>query len=328
MKKVNIGLLGLGNIGTGTYKVLEMNRETIQRSLGVEVEITSILEKDTTRDRGIVINPAKFTQDPKEIFEDSSIEIVIELLGGVEPASSLMISAMNHGKSVVTANKAAVAANFLKLIETAEKNNVEFRYEASVGGGIPVLKVMTSVLRANEFSQVLGIVNGTTNYILTQMTDNKLPYETALTRAQELGFAEADPTADVEGIDAANKLTILTALAFGDYIPPEEIPTEGITKVTPEQIEDAKNRGNKIKLIAKVVKEGQEIKAVVGPMELPMDHPLCGVNNEFNAIYIMGNAVGELMFYGKGAGPLPTGSAVLGDVIDIIEWNKRGEKNK
>ncbi len=328
MKKVNIGLLGLGNIGTGTYKVLEMNRETIQRSLGVEVEITSILEKDTTRDRGIVINPAKFTQDPKEIFEDSSIEIVIELLGGVEPASSLMISAMNHGKSVVTANKAAVAANFLKLIETAEKNNVEFRYEASVGGGIPVLKVMTSVLRANEFSQVLGIVNGTTNYILTQMTDNKLPYETALTRAQELGFAEADPTADVEGIDAANKLTILTALAFGDYIPPEEIPTEGITKVTPEQIEDAKNRGNKIKLIAKVVKEGQEIKAVVGPMELPMDHPLCGVNNEFNAIYIMGNAVGELMFYGKGAGPLPTGSAVLGDVMDIIEWNKRGEKNK
>ena len=328
MKKVNIGLLGLGNIGTGTYKVLEMNRETIQRSLGVEVEITSILEKDTTRDRGIVINPAKFTQDPKEIFEDSSIEIVIELLGGVEPASSLMISAMNHGKSVVTANKAAVAANFLKLIETAEKNNVEFRYEASVGGGIPVLKVMTSVLRANEFSQVLGIVNGTTNYILTQMTDKKLPYETALTRAQELGFAEADPTADVEGIDAANKLTILTALAFGDYIPPEEIPTEGITKVTPEQIEDAKNRGNKIKLIAKVVKEGQEIKAVVGPMELPMDHPLCGVNNEFNAIYIMGNAVGELMFYGKGAGPLPTGSAVLGDVMDIIEWNKRGEKNK
>ena len=328
MKKVNIGLLGLGNIGTGTYKVLEMNRETIQRSLGVEVEITSILEKDTTRDRGIVINPAKFTQDPKEIFEDSSIEIVIELLGGVEPASSLMISAMNHGKSVVTANKAAVAANFLKLIEIAEKNNVEFRYEASVGGGIPVLKVMTSVLRANEFSQVLGIVNGTTNYILTQMTDNKLPYETALTRAQELGFAEADPTADVEGIDAANKLTILTALAFGDYIPPEEIPTEGITKVTPEQIEDAKNRGNKIKLIAKVVKEGQEIKAVVGPMELPMDHPLCGVNNEFNAIYIMGNAVGELMFYGKGAGPLPTGSAVLGDVMDIIEWNKRGEKNK
>jgi len=328
MKKINIGLLGLGNIGTGTYKVLEMNRETIQRSLCLEVEITKILEKDTTRDRGIAINPTKFTQDPKEIFEDSSIEIVIELLGGVEPASSLMISAMNHGKSVVTANKAAVAANFLKLKEAADKNNVEFRYEASVGGGIPVLKVMTSVLRANEFSQVLGIVNGTTNYILTQMTDNNLPYETALNTAQELGFAEADPSADVEGIDAANKLTILTALAFGNYIPPEEIPTEGITKVTPEQIEAAKSRGNKIKLIAKVAKEGHEIKAAVAPMELPMDHPLCGVNNEFNAIYMTGNAVGELMFYGKGAGPLPTGSAVLGDVMDIIEWNKRREHSK
>lgn len=328
MKKTNIGLLGLGNIGTGTYRVLEMNRETIEKSLGLEVEITKILEKDTSRDRGIKVDPSKFTQNPQDIFEDSSIEIVIELLGGVEPASTLMIDAMNHGKSVVTANKAAVASNFLKLKETAAKNNVEFRYEASVGGGIPVLKVMTSVLRANEFSEVLGIVNGTTNYILTQMTDNDLAYETALARAQDLGFAEADPSADVEGIDAANKLTILTALAFGDYIPPEEIPTEGITKVTPEQIEAAKNRGNKIKLIARVAKEAGKISATVAPMELPIDHPLCGVNNEFNAIFITGNAVGELMFYGKGAGPLPTGSAVLGDVMDIIEWTNRGEGKK
>lgn len=328
MKKINIGLLGLGNIGTGTYKVLEMNRETIQKSLGLEVEITRILEKDTTRDRGVEVDFNKFTQDPNDIFLDSSIEIVIELLGGVEPASSLMISAMNNGKSVVTANKAAIAANFPKFLEVANNNGVEFRYEASVGGGIPVLKVMSSVLRANEFSEVLGIVNGTTNYILTQMTDNDLPYDTALKTAQDLGFAEADPTDDVEGIDAANKLTILTALAFGDYIPPENIPTEGITKVTPQQIADAASRGNKIKLIARVAKEGGKIAAAVAPMELPMDHPLCGVNNEFNAIYMTGNAVGELMFYGKGAGPLPTGSAVLGDVMDIVEWNRRGEQNR
>ena len=324
MKKINIGLLGLGNIGTGTYKVLEMNRETIQKALGLELEITRILEKDTARDRGVYVDPNKFTQEPEDIFKDSSIKIVIELLGGIEPATSLMISAMNSGKSVVTANKAAVAANYLLLKETAVKNNVEFRYEASVGGGIPVLKVMSSVLRANEFSEVLGIVNGTTNYILTQMTDNNLPYETALKTAQELGFAEADPTADVEGIDAANKLTILTALAFGDYIPPEQIPTNGITAVTPKDIQTAKDKGNKIKLIAKVAKENDKIVASVSPMELPMSHPLCGVNNEFNAIYMTGNAVGELMFYGKGAGPLPTGSAILGDVMDIIELGKRG----
>ena len=324
MKKINIGLLGLGNIGTGTYKVLEMNRETIQNALGLELEITRILEKDTARDRGVYVDPNKFTQEPEDIFKDSSIKIVIELLGGIEPATSLMISAMNSGKSVVTANKAAVAANYLLLKETAVKNNVEFRYEASVGGGIPVLKVMSSVLRANEFSEVLGIVNGTTNYILTQMTDNNLPYETALKTAQELGFAEADPTADVEGIDAANKLTILTALAFGDYIPPEQIPTKGITAVTPKDIQTAKDKGNKIKLIAKVAKENDKIVASVSPMELPMSHPLCGVNNEFNAIYMTGNAVGELMFYGKGAGPLPTGSAILGDVMDIIELGKRG----
>ena len=324
MKKINIGLLGLGNIGTGTYKVLEMNRETIQKALGLELEITRILEKDTARDRGVYVDPNKFTQEPEDIFKDSSIKIVIELLGGIEPATSLMISAMNSGKSVVTANKAAVAANYLLLKETAVKNNVEFRYEASVGGGIPVLKVMSSVLRANEFSEVLGIVNGTTNYILTQMTDNNLPYETALKTAQELGFAEADPTADVEGIDAANKLTILTALAFGDYIPPEQIPTKGITAVTPKDIQTAKDKGNKIKLIAKVAKENDKIVASVSPMELPMSHPLCGVNNEFNAIYMTGNAVGELMFYGKGAGPLPTGSAILGDVMDIIELGKRG----
>ncbi|NLC28109.1 MAG: homoserine dehydrogenase [Campylobacteraceae bacterium] len=328
MKKINIGLLGLGNIGTGTYKVLEMNRETIEESLGLEVEITKILEKDTDRDRGIDVALYKFTQDPNEIFQDSSVEIVIELLGGVEPASSLMISAMNNGKSVVTANKAAVAANFIELNEAADRNNVEFRYEASVGGGIPVLKAMSSVLRANEFSEVLGIVNGTTNYILTQMSDNDLPYETALKTAQELGFAEADPTDDVEGIDAANKLTILTALAFGDYIAPENIPTQGITNVTPQQIEAAKKKGNKIKLIARVAKDDGKITAAVAPMELPLDHPLCGVNNEFNAIYMTGNAVGELMFYGKGAGALPTGSAILGDVMDIIEWENRGEHKK
>lgn len=319
MKSVKIGLLGLGNIGTGTYKTLEMNRDQIEATSGLDLRITKILERDVDKDRGISVSPDQFTQDPEEIFNDPEIKIVIELLGGIHPAADFMLKAMESGKSVVTANKAAVAANFEKLTETAEKNGVEFRYEASVGGGIPILNALTTVLKANKYEEILGIVNGTTNYIMTQMTEYGLAYEDVLKTAQEKGFAEADPTADVEGIDVANKLSILMALTFGKYVPPTEIPTEGITGITKEAIEAAKKRNCKIKLIAQAKKEGNDIIYSVKPMELPLDHPLASVSNEFNAIFVRGNAVGELMFYGKGAGPLPTGSAVMGDVLEIAK---------
>jgi homoserine dehydrogenase len=325
MKTFNIGLLGLGNIGTGTYRLLEMNRDAIEKSLNAKVEITRILEKDTARDRGIQVDPQKFTQDPEEIFRDPSISIVIELLGGVEPASTYMNRALSEGKSVVTANKAAVAANFPALMETAKNHGVTLGFEASVGGGIPILKPMSSVLRANCFQEVLGIVNGTTNYILSQMSQQGMSYQESLKKAQELGFAEADPTADVEGIDAANKLTILTMLAFGEYISPDNIPTTGITSITPEDLEKAKQEGMGMKLIAKAALENGEVRCEVAPMKLPLTHPLCGVHQEFNAIYLTGNAVGELMFYGKGAGPLPTASAIWGDVMDIIETKYLGK---
>jgi len=319
MKTVHIGLLGLGNIGTGTYKTLEMNRDRIESASGLDLRITKILEKDTERKRDITVTAEQFTQDPLEIFQDPSIQIVIELLGGVEPATSFMLEAMRNGKSVVTANKAAVAANYHILTQTARENNVLFRFEASVGGGVPILNAITTVLQANRFEEILGILNGTTNYILTQMTENGLAYEDVLKVAQEKGFAEADPTADVEGYDVANKLTILMALAFDKYVAPADIPTEGITGITLEQIQAGKARGNKIKLIASAKKEGDQIIYSVKPMELPNEHPLAGVSNEFNAIFIRGNAVDELMFYGKGAGPLPTGSAVMGDVMEIAK---------
>jgi homoserine dehydrogenase len=319
MKTFNIGLLGLGNIGTGAYRVLEMNRDAIEKALNAKVEISRILEKDTTRDRGIYVDPKKFTQDPEDIFQDPSISIVIELLGGVEPAATYIKEALASGKSVVTANKAAIAAHLPSLLETAKTHGTSLRFEASVGGGIPILKPMTSVLRANRFLEVLGIVNGTTNYILSQMSQQGMRYQDALSKAQELGFAEADPTADVEGIDAANKLTILTMLAFGEYIPPEDIPTTGITAITPEDLAQAQSEGMGIKLIARGAIEDGKVQCQVAPMKLPLTHPLCGVQQEFNAIYVTGDAVGELMFYGKGAGPLPTASAVLGDVMDIIE---------
>lgn len=309
--------MGFGNIGTGTYATLEMNRDLIKAQTGIDFEITKILEKDVDRKRDILVSRDKFTQNPDDLFLDPNIDIIVELLGGIKPATDFMLSAMNHGKHVVTANKAAVAANFDALREAAEKNKVMFRYEASVGGGIPILNALTTALRANSFIEILGILNGTTNYILSQMSDFGLEYEDVLKVAQEKGFAEADPTADVEGFDVANKLSILISLVFGVRVSPDSIPTEGITRITKDDIKRAAKAGKKIKLIATAKKENGNLTYSVRPTLIPLSHPLAGVNNEFNAIFVKGNAVDELMFYGKGAGPLPTGSAVMGDVIEI-----------
>lgn len=320
MKKINIGLLGLGNIGTGTYKVLETNRREIEEAAGASVKITKILEKDIDRPRDIEVPRDRFVSDPEDIFSDPDIDIVIELLGGVEPAATMIENALKSGKHVVTANKAAVAANYHRLMDAASSNGVSLRFEASVGGGIPVLTPLTSCLRANKFTRVLGIVNGTTNYILDKMTMEGLPYDEVLKDAQEKGFAEADPTADVEGIDAANKLSILMALMFDHYVHPDDIPTTGITSVTKEDIEEAGKDGHLIKLIAYAEKmEDGQIKYEVRPMRIIDTHPLGGVHREYNAVFVEGNVVGNLMFYGPGAGPLPTGSAVMGDVIEIAK---------
>ena len=320
MKTIKIGLLGMGNIGTGTYKTLEMNRPEIESTVDAKVEIVKILERDTERDRGIAVPKEKFTSDPDEIFKDPEIDIVIELLGGIEPATTFMLTAMENGKHVVTANKAAIAANYHKLMDTAKANNVAFRFEASVGGGIPILGTLTGPLRANKFEEVLGILNGTTNYILTMMTQEGLDYDTALRDAQAQGFAEADPTADVEGIDAANKLTILMALMFDKYVAPQDIPTTGITQITKKKIEEARANNCTIKLIAHAKKlENGEVEYEVKPMNMDNSHPLASINKDFNAVFVKGNAVDDVMFYGKGAGPLPTGSAVLGDIIDIAK---------
>lgn len=325
MNTVKVGLMGFGNIGTGTYKTLEMNKTIISKNAGVDIEITKILEKDVNRDRGVTVSKDQFTQNPNDIFTDPEISIVIELLGGIEPATSFMLEAMKHKKHVVTANKAAVAANYDILVDTAKENGVEFRFEASVGGGIPIINALTTVLGANQFEEILGILNGTTNYILTQMTDFGLNYEDVLKTAQEKGFAEADPTADVEGLDIANKLSILMSLIFNVRVAPEDIPTLGISKITKKEINDAKEKGCKIKLIASAKMTDNTLEYSVKPVLIPNEHPLAGVNNEFNAIFVKGNAVDELMFYGKGAGPLPTGSAIMGDVLEIVKSIKNCE---
>lgn len=317
MKVVKIGILGLGTVGGGTYEILKMNKDLIEKRTDRRFEVVKVLERNMERLKALGLDPSAATENPDDILKNDDIDIVVEALGGIEPSTTFMLTAMENGKSVVTPNKAAVAANYAKLHETAEANNVSFRFEASVGGGIPALTAIQEALAGNEFSEVMGIVNGTTNYILTKMTDLGLDYDDVLKDAQAKGFAEADPTADVEGIDVANKLSILMALAFNKYVPPTEIPTEGISRITMDDIEAARAKGCKIKLIAHAKKDGDNIIYSVKPMEIENTHPLAGVSNEFNAIYITGNAVDEVMFYGKGAGALPTGSAVVGDILAI-----------
>ena len=312
MKKIKVGILGYGTVGSGTHEILIRNHDLIQKRTGVSVEVVRILRRKPS-------DSHLFTDDPDVILNDPDIDLIVEVIGGIEPAASFMLTAMKNGKHVVTANKAAVAANYKVLTETAEENGVDFLFEAAVAGGIPVLTAIQNPLQGNNFLEVMGILNGTTNYILTKMTEDGASYADVLKDAQEKGFAEADPTADVEGLDAANKLSILIALLFDKYIAPSDIPTTGISKITADDIKSAASEGSKLQLIGHAYLEDGEVKASVAPERLPLSHPLSGVSNEFNAVYVTGDMVGELMFYGRGAGALPTGSAVVGDIINVAK---------
>lgn len=319
MSKIGIGILGLGTVGGGTYDILVNNKELIKKRTGVDYEVTRILEINMDAVKAHGADPATVTSDVDEILTSDEVDIVVESLGGVEPSSSFMLKALENGKSVVTPNKAAVAHNYDRLMKAAKDNGAFIRIEACVGGGIPVLTAITEALAGNEITDVMGILNGTTNYILTKMGEEGMSYEDALKDAQKKGFAEADPTADVEGIDTANKLTLLMALSFDKYVAPEDIPTTGITNVTMEDIKKAEDEGKKIKLIAHACVKDGDVQYEIKPTAIDKAHPLAGVSNEFNAIYVTGNAVDEVMFYGKGAGALPTGSAIVGDVIAIMK---------
>jgi len=317
---VKIALLGFGTVGKGTYTALTENKDTIYKKTGTEIEVAKILEKNPAAIDSGIAPKALFTQDFDSILEDPEIKIVAEMMGGIEPASSFMLKALNAGKYVVTPNKAAVAENYDKLHAMAKEKNVEIKYEASVGGAIPIINAIQNALVANKITKIQGIVNGTTNYILTKMEEENLSYEAALAQAQEKGFAEKDPTADVEGIDAANKLSILIAEAFGVYIKPADISRQGITEVSKEDIAKAKASNQKIKLIAEayVDEQGQTICSV-SPKFVNDTSMLAKVRNEFNGILISCNMADELFFYGKGAGMNPTGSAVAGDISEIAK---------
>ena len=313
-----IALLGLGTVGKGTYRALTENAEEIERRTGKRIEVVKILERSRQVIESGVAPKELFTQDYDSILADPEIKIVAEILGGFEPATTFMLNAMKAGKHVVTPNKAVVAANYELLHRTAEENGVSIKYEASVGGAIPVIETIRRSLVANRFTKVEGIVNGTTNYILTKMEEENLSYEEALGQAQAFGFAEQDPTADVEGIDAANKLTILMLECFGVYIKPTEFERVGISKITRDDLRLATQHGCKLKLIAcaERMPDGS-INAFVKPTEIPMDNPLAAVRNEFNGIALYCNMADRIFLSGRGAGKDPTGSAMAADIISL-----------
>jgi len=317
MKTINVGLLGFGTIGAGVVKLLARNSLLIEEKLGAGLTLKKIADLDITTDRGVPVSPGVLTSNADEVLSDPEISVVIELIGGYEPARSFVLRAIENGKHVVTANKALLALHGREIYAAAARKGVEVLYEAAVGGGIPILSAIRGNLAANNFATVLGILNGTCNYILTKMTKDGANFADVLKKAQELGYAEADPTFDIEGIDTAHKLSILLSLCFGTRVEFKDIHTEGISSISSLDINYARDFGYKIKLLAIGKRDGERIEARVHPTMIPVNYPLADVDGAFNAIRLTGDFVGPVMLYGRGAGMDPTASAVVGDVMDI-----------
>ena len=321
MKKVNIGLLGFGTVGSGVWKIINKNKDIISQKCGSEIVIKKILVRDINKKRKADVPVDILTTDADEILNDRDIKIVVEVMGGIEPARDYILKAIKNGKHVVTANKALLAKDDRMLLKAADDNDVQLKFEASVAGGIPVINALQVGLSANRVNEIIGIVNGTTNFILTKMENHEGSYEEVLKDAQKLGYAEADPTADVEGIDAANKLAILSLLAFETYVDINDVYREGITKISKDDIDFAEKHGYSIKLLAIARHKEDKLELRVHPAMIPDKHPLSSVSDTYNAVYINGNAVGSIMLYGRGAGDLPTGSAVVSDILSVIKSN-------
>lgn len=316
-KKIKAALLGLGTVGGGVYKMVQRQKEEMVKKSGANLEITRILVHNMNKQREGV-DASLLTDNWKEIVEDPEISIVIEVMGGIEPAKTMILEALCAGKNVVTANKDLVAVHGRELLDAAQENQVDFLFEAAVAGGIPIIRPLKQCLAVNEIDEVIGIVNGTTNYILTKMFEDGMDFSEALAKATELGYAEADPTADVEGLDAGRKVAILASIAFHSRVVFDDVYTEGITKISAKDVAYAKEFGSVIKLLGVAHNREDGIEVAVYPMMLPKNHPLASVRDSFNAVFVHGDALDDAMFYGRGAGELPTASAVMGDVIDII----------
>lgn len=317
MNDIKVGLIGFGNIGAGVVKLLTNNAEVIRGKVGAGIVLKRIADRDITTDRGVAVDPSCMTTDVNDIFDDPEISVVIELVGGYEPAKSFVLKAIEKGKHIVTANKALLALHGQEIFAAAARKNVEVQFEAAVGGGIPVLTAIKGNMAANNFGSVFGIMNGTCNYILTRMTQEGADFADMLTAAQELGYAEPDPTFDIEGVDTAHKLAILVSLCFGTRIDFNAIHTEGISRISGLDVKFARDFGYRIKLLAIGKLSDGKVEARVHPTMIPLHNPMADVNGVFNAIRLTGDFVGAVMFYGRGAGQDPTASAIVGDLIGL-----------
>lgn len=325
--QINIGLLGMGTVGTGVIKIMNANACNIDQKVGIPVHIKKILVRNLAKAR-LVDTQAEITTDAYAVINDPDIQIIVEVIGGETPAKDYILAALNAGKHVVTANKDVVAKYGRELFAAAEANHVDLLFEASVGGGIPIIRPLKQCLAANRIYEVMGIVNGTTNYMLTKMTKERMEFNEVLAEAQAKGYAEADPTADVGGWDAARKAAILASIAFNTRVTLEDVYVEGITSISLQDIDYATELGYEIKLLAVAKEYDNGVNVRVHPAFIPISHPLAAVNDVFNAIYVKGDAVGETMFYGRGAGEMPTASAVSADIVDVARDIRHGVSSR
>lgn len=315
MNSIAIGFLGCGNIGCGVYRLLEERAKALEQNEGLSFDVRRILVRDTGKARAASVPRRLLTDQADDVLLDPQIAVVMEFMGGEEPASSYIVRALEAGKTVVTANKMALATHWEEIVRAARESGSGLYYEASVCGAIPIIRALNDSMQANRVESVTGIINGTTNYILSRMRAEGAPYADVLADAQRLGLAEPDPAADVEGYDAAYKLSILATLAFHRHVPVERVYREGITRVTPEDVQCGRELGLTLKLLAVAKDEDGAVQARVHPAFVPDAHPLASVGGAFNAVYVRGHACGEMMFYGRGAGDMPTASALVSDLI-------------
>ena len=321
---VKVGLLGCGNVGASVVRLLAEHGNDIAARAGCRLEVTRVAVRDLPRDRGIPLDASRLTDDPRAVIADSDVDIVCEVMGGVEPTKALILQALEAGKPVVTANKELLATEGRELFDLADAKGVDLYFEASVAGGIPIIRAMKESLAGERLTRVTGIVNGTTNYILSKMDEQGWSFEEALSKAQELGYAEADPTADVEGFDAAAKCAILASIAFNARVVASDVFREGITEVSTDDIAFARRLGYAVKLLAIAELEGNRIAVRVHPAMIPGDHALASVRDAFNAVFVEGAKIGEMMFYGRGAGGDATATAVVGDLVSVARDLRTG----
>ncbi|MFD1955385.1 homoserine dehydrogenase [Paenibacillus thailandensis] len=324
MKPVKVGLLGLGTVGTGVVRIVEGHQEDLQNQAGSPIHVEKILVQNKAKARSLTIDESKLTEDPWDIIADPEIDVIVEVMGGVEHTRTYLLEAIARGKSIVTANKDLMALHGPEILEAAKNNGCDVLYEASVAGGIPIIRTLIEGFSSDRIIKIMGIVNGTTNYILTKMSQEGASYDDVLKEAQQLGYAEADPTSDVEGLDAARKMTILSTLGFRTNVALDDVSVQGISSVSKEDILYAKRLGYEVKLLGIAECQDDQISVSVQPTMVKQSHPIASVNGVFNAVYVHGEAVGETMFYGAGAGELPTATSVVSDLVAVIKNKKLG----